>query len=142
MRQRIALRCEKTAQNYASFVALALGFILIKSVHTAWRGSGWGSDCSSFGAKHVLLVLVQHHERNSGGWKIPPTVQVLSDSRRSHHIRHQYASDFNSAHGARDVADIVKIGRLTVAHAFHLLMDLLHLDLDGRASRHCGLQAH
>ena len=32
--KRIALRCEKTAQNYASFVALALGFILIKSVHT------------------------------------------------------------------------------------------------------------
>jgi hypothetical protein len=33
--KRIALRCEKTAQNYRSFVALALGFILIKSVHTA-----------------------------------------------------------------------------------------------------------
>ena len=33
--ERIALRCEKTAQNYGSFVALALGFILIKSVHTA-----------------------------------------------------------------------------------------------------------
>src|SRR3954451_3065631 len=33
--KRIALRCEKTAQNYASIVALALGFILIKSVHTA-----------------------------------------------------------------------------------------------------------
>ena len=33
--QRIALRCEKTAQNYGSFIALALGFILIKSVHTA-----------------------------------------------------------------------------------------------------------
>jgi hypothetical protein len=32
--KRIALRCEKTAQNYGSFVALALGFILIKSVHT------------------------------------------------------------------------------------------------------------
>ena len=32
--KRIAL-CEKTAQNYGSFVALALGFILIKSVHTA-----------------------------------------------------------------------------------------------------------
>jgi transposase len=31
--KRIALRCEKTARNYASFVALALGFILIKSVH-------------------------------------------------------------------------------------------------------------
>jgi transposase len=31
----IALRCEKTAQNYGSFVALALGFISIKSVHTA-----------------------------------------------------------------------------------------------------------
>jgi transposase len=33
--KRIALRCEKTSQNYGSFVALALGFILIKSVHTA-----------------------------------------------------------------------------------------------------------
>ena len=33
--KRIALRCEKTAQNDGSFVALALGFILIKSVHTA-----------------------------------------------------------------------------------------------------------
>ena len=34
-RRRIAPRCEKTTRNYASFVALALGFILIKSVHTA-----------------------------------------------------------------------------------------------------------
>ena len=33
--KRIALRCEKTERNYGSFVALALGFILIKSVHTA-----------------------------------------------------------------------------------------------------------
>ena len=33
--KRVALRCEKTAQNYGSFVALALGFILVKSVHTA-----------------------------------------------------------------------------------------------------------
>src|SRR5262245_46222812 len=33
--KRIALRCEKTARNYASFLALTLGFILIKSVHTA-----------------------------------------------------------------------------------------------------------
>jgi transposase len=32
--KRIALRCEKTAKNFASFVALASGFILIKSVHT------------------------------------------------------------------------------------------------------------
>ena len=32
--KRIALRCEKTAHNYGSLVALALGFILIKSVHT------------------------------------------------------------------------------------------------------------
>jgi transposase len=30
--KRIALRCEKTAQNYGSFVALACAFILIKSV--------------------------------------------------------------------------------------------------------------
>jgi hypothetical protein len=33
--KRIALRCEKTARNYASFLALVCGFILIKSVHTA-----------------------------------------------------------------------------------------------------------
>ena len=33
--KRIALRCEKTARNFGSFVALALGFILVKSVHTA-----------------------------------------------------------------------------------------------------------
>ena len=33
--KRVALRCEKTAQNYASVVALALGFSLVKSVHTA-----------------------------------------------------------------------------------------------------------
>jgi transposase len=33
--KRVALRCEKTAQNYGSIVALALGFILTKSVHRA-----------------------------------------------------------------------------------------------------------
>ena len=33
--KRVALRCEKTAQNYGSIIALALGFILIKSVHRA-----------------------------------------------------------------------------------------------------------
>ncbi len=33
--KRVALRCEKTAKNYASVVALASAFILIKSVHTA-----------------------------------------------------------------------------------------------------------
>ena len=33
--KRIALRCEKTARNYASFLAFACGLILIKSVHTA-----------------------------------------------------------------------------------------------------------
>jgi transposase len=33
--KRIALRCEKTDQNFASLVALALGFILGNSVHTA-----------------------------------------------------------------------------------------------------------
>jgi len=33
--KRIALRCEKTARNYGSFVALASSFILVKSVHTA-----------------------------------------------------------------------------------------------------------
>ena len=31
--KRIALRCEKTACNYASFVSLACGFALIKFVH-------------------------------------------------------------------------------------------------------------
>ena len=33
--KRVAFRCEKTARNYASFVALACAFILLKSVHTA-----------------------------------------------------------------------------------------------------------
>jgi hypothetical protein len=33
--KRVAMRCEKTAQNYASFVALALGIIWVKSVHRA-----------------------------------------------------------------------------------------------------------
>ena len=32
--ERIALRCEKTARNFGSFVALVFGFILVKSVHT------------------------------------------------------------------------------------------------------------
>ena len=32
--KRVALRCDKTVQNYGSIVALALGFILLKSVHT------------------------------------------------------------------------------------------------------------
>jgi hypothetical protein len=33
--KRIALRCEKTAQNFAAFISLACTFILVKSVHTA-----------------------------------------------------------------------------------------------------------
>jgi transposase len=33
--KRLALRCEKTKQNYASIVALVFMFILIKSVHIA-----------------------------------------------------------------------------------------------------------
>ena len=33
--KRIALRCEKTAENYASLVAFACPIILVKSVHTA-----------------------------------------------------------------------------------------------------------
>jgi len=33
--KRVALRCEKTARNFRSIVALAATFILIKSVHTA-----------------------------------------------------------------------------------------------------------
>lgn len=33
--KRVAMRCEKTARNYGSFVGFALGLILIKSVHTA-----------------------------------------------------------------------------------------------------------
>jgi transposase len=33
--KRVALRCEKTALNYLSFVHIAAAFILVKSVHTA-----------------------------------------------------------------------------------------------------------
>ena len=32
--KRIALRCEKTVQNYGSLVAFALRLIIVKSVHT------------------------------------------------------------------------------------------------------------
>jgi transposase len=31
--KRIALRCEKTAENYASLLAFACGLVLVKSVH-------------------------------------------------------------------------------------------------------------
>ena len=33
--KRIALRCEKTKRNFASFTALVATFLLVKSVHTA-----------------------------------------------------------------------------------------------------------
>ena len=33
--KRVALRCEKTARNFRSIVALAATFLLVKSVHTA-----------------------------------------------------------------------------------------------------------
>ena len=33
--KRVALRCEKTAESYAAFVAFACTMILVKSVHTA-----------------------------------------------------------------------------------------------------------
>ncbi|MGH9540473.1 MAG: hypothetical protein ACRD2H_01150 [Terriglobales bacterium] len=32
--KRLALRCEKTAQNYGALVAFVCGLLLIKSVHT------------------------------------------------------------------------------------------------------------
>ena len=44
--KRIALRCEKTAKNFASFVAISAGFILIKSVH--------GLTYSGFDRKAVI----------------------------------------------------------------------------------------
>lgn len=33
--KRVALRCEKTSRNFASIIAIAAGFGLLKSVHTA-----------------------------------------------------------------------------------------------------------
>jgi transposase len=33
--KRVAMRCEKTQQNYTAFIALACAFILVKTVHTA-----------------------------------------------------------------------------------------------------------
>ena len=33
--KRVALRCEKTAESYAAFVAFACSLILVKSVHRA-----------------------------------------------------------------------------------------------------------
>jgi hypothetical protein len=66
--KRIALRCEKTAQNYGSFVALALGFILIKSVtHGLFSGRSFSriptSPCSalrsSISIRIATAVFVQ-----------------------------------------------------------------------------------
>jgi hypothetical protein len=31
----VAMRCEKTQQNYAAFIALACVFLLVKSAHRA-----------------------------------------------------------------------------------------------------------
>src|SRR6202521_2313846 len=36
--KRIALRCEKTAQNYGSFVRVVVGFLLMKNVSKAFAG--------------------------------------------------------------------------------------------------------
>jgi transposase len=33
--KRVAMRCEKTQQNYAAFIQLACVFLLVKSVHRA-----------------------------------------------------------------------------------------------------------
>jgi transposase len=33
--KRVALRCEKTAENYAAIIAFVCSLILVKSVHTA-----------------------------------------------------------------------------------------------------------
>ncbi len=33
--KRVALRCEKTVRNFGSIIALALGFILVKSIEEA-----------------------------------------------------------------------------------------------------------
>ncbi len=41
--KRIALRCEKTATNFSSFVALAAAFILIKSVHRTYYRKNKGA---------------------------------------------------------------------------------------------------
>jgi hypothetical protein len=49
--KRIALRCEKTAENFAALIACACGLILAKSVHTA----------SMRGARAQLL-----HRRGAG----------------------------------------------------------------------------
>jgi len=34
--KRVALRCEKTKQNFTFIVALTAGFSLAKSTHTGW----------------------------------------------------------------------------------------------------------
>ena len=51
--KRVALRCAKTVQNYGAFVALALGFILVKSVHTAY----WVVCCEVWYSGEAILVL-------------------------------------------------------------------------------------
>jgi transposase len=61
--KRIALRCEKTAQNYGSFVVLACAFILIKSVHTAYSHAQIASK-TDFSPEHIYAIcyLFDHGE--------------------------------------------------------------------------------
>ena len=71
--KRIALRCEKTAQNYGSFVALALGFILIKSElmnewPLRWR-PGFPLPVSS-------LPTLPRWRRSGCLWRAPPAVRA------------------------------------------------------------------
>lgn len=56
--KRIALRCEKTKRNFASFVALAAGFILVKSVHTAYLTT-FPNRCLSKPVYHAEMFAIR-----------------------------------------------------------------------------------
>ena len=57
--KRVALRCEKTKQNFASIVAIATGFILIKSVQTASRLCPAVARCANRTCKDKIEVKVR-----------------------------------------------------------------------------------
>jgi transposase len=93
--KRLALRCEKTARNFRSIVALAAAFVLIKSVHTAQSLAGVLFDeCRQIAGGQVHSLFLSTAVRaprpkarccgrcGRNGRKIPP---IIGPEKFSHH---------------------------------------------------------
>lgn len=76
---RVALRREKTKQNFASIVAIAAGFILlIKSVHTGWNK---GVEIT---ARTDHLLRIYFFQIVIGKWRRSAAYDVLPETGWEH----------------------------------------------------------